>query len=224
MPMNVKTLSHDDIAFPCAYRRKKFYLCFYYASNSSDGGYIVSQKGGGMRRLLQVGGFLFGIVFWVALAPAFAGGTKIGVVDVQKIMRESAVARDARGMFLLDVEAKRAVLRSKEKEVHNMKKAPGTQGSNPSSTGGKEKREKFDREVKDLRHLRDDMEEELKKKEAELRLKLLCEIREAAKAYLQKEKYSIIFEKKALFVFDEAVDVTDEIIAFYDAKKEELQR
>ena len=62
----------------------------------------------------------------------------------------------------------------------------------------------------------DDMEEELQKKESELRKKL---VREVVKAFLEKKKIAVIFEKKDVFVWDDAVDVTEEIVALYDAQK-----
>ena len=80
-----------------------------------------------MKQIWQVVGISVGIVFWVALPSVFAGSAKIGVIDVEKIMRESVAARDARGLFLLDVEAKRAVLRSKEKEIRRMETVPEAQ-------------------------------------------------------------------------------------------------
>ena len=173
-----------------------------------------------MKQIWQVVGISVGILFWVALQPVFAGSAKIGVIDVEKIMRESVAARDARGLFLLDVEAKRAVLRSKEKEIRRMETVPEAQQGDLSTNGKNKKNEKRAQALKNLRHLRDDMEDDLNKKEKEMRRKLLKEIKDAAKAYLQEKKYTVIIEKKTLFVFDETVDVTDDVIKFYDAKKQ----
>jgi outer membrane protein len=82
-----------------------------------------------------------------------------------------------------------------------------------------EERENISREVKELKRLRDDMEEELKKKELELRRKLFTEIKGILDEFSKKEKYTIIFEKKEALVFDESADITGRIIELYDGKK-----
>lgn len=149
---------------------------------------------------------------------AFAAGMKVGVIDTQKILQKSKAARDARGAFLLEVEAKRATLKSREAEVRKMDGALKTFSGDRGSAEFKGMQEKMAQEVKDLKRLRADLEEELKKKDREMSRELLLRIREVVEEYRQKEKLTLILERKMTVAFDEAVDVTDQIIERFDAR------
>jgi outer membrane protein len=172
-----------------------------------------------MKRFVFVAFFLMGVMNGVESETVFAGSGKIGVLDIQKAIRDSAAATEARGLFLLDVEAKRGVLRSKEKELQSVKADVESTAQDQSSALFQERRENFERQKRELRQLRDDMEEELQKKEAELRKRLVREIREVTKGFMKKNKYAVVLEKQMVFVWDDAVDITDEVIASYDALK-----
>ena len=45
------------------------------------------------------------------------------------------------------------------------------------------------------------------------------DVQEILKQFSKNEKYSMIFEKKAVLVVDDGFDVTDKIIKIYDAQK-----
>ena len=83
----------------------------------------------------------------------------------------------------------------------------------------KEKREKLAQEFKEFKRLESDLNEQLKKKDAELTRKILMDVQEILKQFSKNEKYSMIFEKKAVLVVDDGFDVTDKIIKIYDAQK-----
>ena len=74
-------------------------------------------------------------------------------------------------------------------------------------------------QVKELRCLKADLEEELKRKDAELTRKLLTEIRDVVEEYRKKNKITVIFEKRSVVAFDGAIDITDKIIKLYDTVK-----
>ena len=180
---------------------------------------IESERKVCMKRFCLLGVLLFVAIVFMAVGPAHAGRVKIGVIDVQKIMQESKAAKDARGMFLMDVEAKRAVLKSRQDEVQKMEKELKEGESDTSSSAMKEKKDEIARAIKEIRRLGTSMEEELRKKDVELRRNHFEEIREIAKEFCKKKEYNIILEKTSIVFFDEEMDVTDEIIKMYDAKK-----
>lgn len=157
-----------------------------------------------------------GVTCLLIMGSAYAADVKIGVIDTQKIMRESRAAKSARAFFIKDVGAKREVLKEKQKEVRLMDEELKKDWKNMAPSVRKEKADKLARGDKDLKRLRSDLEEELKKKEKELNRKLLREISEIVKEYSKKEKYSVILEKRSLVASDEAIDITDKIIRLYD--------
>ncbi|MBW1862682.1 MAG: OmpH family outer membrane protein [Deltaproteobacteria bacterium] len=139
-----------------------------------------------------------GVTYLLLLGPAYAADVKIGVIDTQKIMRESRAAKMARVDFLKEIEMKRNILAAKQQEVKAMEEELKNKGKNMAPSVRKEKADNLARGVKKLKRLRSDLEEELKKKEKELNRKLLREISEIVKEYSKKEKYSVILEKRSV--------------------------
>jgi len=146
-------------------------------------------------------------------------GIKLGVIDTAKIMRESTAAKNLQAIFLKDREGKRGLLAAKEKEVRQMEEELKKPDPNLSGEARREKTDKLAKEVKELKRLGSDMEEELKKKNAELTQKLIGELREIVKAFSKKENYTLILEKGAVAASDDAIDITDKIIQIYDGQK-----
>ena len=159
---------------------------------------------------------LVGIMILLPLAAASAARIKIGLIDAQKIMRESRAAKKARAAFIKDVEAKRAVLRAKQEEVRALEEELKREGKKMSPSARKQKGEKLQKEIKELKRLGSDLEEELKRKDVELTQKLLREIVGIVKEFSIKENYTVILEKKSVVAADEAIDITDKIIRLYD--------
>ncbi len=162
-------------------------------------------------------GFL--LVSFIYAGLLYAADLKVGVIDIQKIMRESNAAKNARAVFLKDLEAKRNVFNAKQKEVQDLQEEIKNKIKDMSEALRIEKTEKLSKEAKELERLKADLEEELKKKDTELTRKVLKEISDVAQEYRRKEKYSIIYEKQTLVSYDEAIDITDKIIKLYDVVK-----
>ena len=161
----------------------------------------------------------FGIMFFVFAASAGAVKLKIGIIDTQSVIKNSKVAQDVRKGFMINLEAKRAVLRAKQEGIRAAEQELRVQGSSISSTELKEKRENLAQEVKELRRLRTDIEEELKKKDVELTRQLLKEVKQVVDKLAKEKKYTLILEKRSVVFSDAAVDITNEIIKRFDKEK-----
>ena len=142
---------------------------------------------------------------------------KIGFVDINKIMKESKAAKNARAIYQKDFESKKTIIKEKSDKVANLEK--DLKNTKQDSPAWKEKREKLAEEFKELKRLESDSNEQLKKKDAELTQKILADLQQLLKQFSKSENYSIIFEKKAALVSIEGLDITDKIIKIYDAQK-----
>lgn len=151
------------------------------------------------------------------VARADAAPSKIGFVDIGKIMRDSKAAQNARAIYQKDLESKKATLKAKGDRVTSLEK--DLKNTKQDSPALKEKREKLSQEFKEFKRLESDLNEQLKKKDAELTQKILVDLQQILKQFSRNEKYSMIFERKAALVIDEGIDVTDQIIKIYDAQK-----
>jgi outer membrane protein len=166
---------------------------------------------------------------WAAALAAFLGislaGTvtaadtnlKIGFVDIAKIMRDSKAAKNAREVYQKDLESKKAILKEKSDKVAALEK--DLKNTKQDSPAWKNKRDKLEQSVKELKRLQNDLNEELKKEDMEMTQKILTDVQNILKQVAKNENYSIIFEKKAALLTAEGLDITDKIIKLYDAQK-----
>lgn len=174
------------------------------------------HKGYGI--VLMVVTALFIVVAMVPAAMAAKDAPlKIGIVDINKIMQESKAAKNAQAVYLKDLEAKKAIYKEKREKVAALEK--DLKSTNPKSAAWKEKREKLAQEAKELKRLGNDLDDELKHKNAELTEKIALDLQQILKTFAHNENYSLILEKKTVLTADEGIDVTDKIIELYDAQK-----
>ncbi len=160
------------------------------------------------------------VCIMMILAPvsmaAGEGPARIGIIDTQKIMKESRAAKDARASFLKEREAKQAAFAGKEKEVVQLQEEIRKLGVGTAPDVRRAKTDRLNHEMKELKRFKDDLEEELKRREVELATKILQDVRRLLVDFRQKEKFTVILEKSAVVAYDDAVDITDRIIKIYD--------
>ncbi|MDI9571494.1 MAG: OmpH family outer membrane protein [Pseudomonadota bacterium] len=157
----------------------------------------------------------------LAASPRGTGGVaggKIGIVDMQRVLRESKNARNIRAAFLKDVERKQANIRAKEGEVRKLEE----EFNRLAPEAYEERKKKADHlkiEARNLQHLREDAEGELKRRDAEVTKKTIEEIMQVIRNYARSERFTLIIDRMAVITADEGVDVSERIIKLYDAQK-----
>ncbi|PKN63514.1 MAG: hypothetical protein CVU57_18970 [Deltaproteobacteria bacterium HGW-Deltaproteobacteria-15] len=164
-------------------------------------------------------GIIAGFLLTLPAGPAFAQTVKIGMIDYQKILRESGAAKKARDILMKDLEGKRAQYKSEEDQARKLEEELKKEGQSMTAADRQEKAGKLEKEIKELGRLKSDLEEDFRKKDAELARKILGEISGVVTEYLKKEKLTVVLEKRLVVAADDAIDITDKIIRLYDAKK-----
>ncbi|MGD0276005.1 MAG: OmpH family outer membrane protein [Syntrophales bacterium] len=159
------------------------------------------------------------LIMLIIVVPAWAASDlKIGVIDMDKILKDSKGAKKAQELLKEDFQSKQNKLVSKEKEVRKtedeLKKLEGK--GNPEDV--KEKRDRFTQQVKEYKRLQSDLEEEFKKDKMEMTQKVLDEIKEVVNSFAKNEKYTLILEKKQYIWATDTTDITDRIIKLYDVR------
>jgi outer membrane protein len=150
--------------------------------------------------------------------PAFAAEFKIGVIDTQKFLSQSAKITKVRADFTKEFETKRQELIKRQSAAQALETELNTKGSTMTDQVRREKTDTLRKEARDLPRMKEEIEAEMQAKNTELGQKFLKEIRDNASEYLKKEKLSLIIEKGSVVVSDASVDVTDQIIKLYDSK------
>lgn len=154
----------------------------------------------------------------VTTAPVVhAEDAKIGIIDIQRIIQESAPAQKAREAFLEEREAKRSVLLKKRQEVLRMQQEV-QENQGLSEAQQQAEVERINQERKELSRLASDLEEELKKKDIEMTREVLEEVRQVVDRYRKAQGYTVILERKSVVSYDEAMDITGAIIQNYNAQ------
>lgn len=171
-----------------------------------------------MTKFLWFTSVFFVLLLAVSGGVSTAADAKIGLIDTQKIMRESNAAKKARDILSKDLEAKRAQYKGEEDQARKLEEELKRDSQNMTPAARQEKAEKLEKEIKELGRLKSDLEEDFRRKDAELARKIIGEIGEIVKEFTKKEKYTVILEKRYIVAADDAIDITDKIIRLYDAK------
>lgn len=156
---------------------------------------------------------------WLLVLPAFAAGElKIGVIDMDKILRDSKGAKKAQELLKEDFQSKQEKLVSKEKEVRKTEEDLKKMEGKGNFDDIKDKRDQFTQQVKEFKRLQSDLDEAFKKDKMEMTQKILDEIREVVNSFAKNEKYTLILDKKQYIWASDTTDITDRIIKLYDSK------
>ena len=150
-----------------------------------------------------------------------AAATRIVYVDVQKVLVRSVAGVAAReqlerekATMQKDVDARRA-------EVEKLREELEKKGLVLSAESKREKEETFQRKVRDIRRLAEDLEKELQRKEQTLTQKLLQELTTLIERIGKERGFLLIVERHSAGVIygDAEADITEEIIKAYDQEK-----
>ena len=161
--------------------------------------------------------FVWMCALTLAQGTSIAADVKIGVIDTQKIMRDSKGAKKARDILMKDLEAKRAQFKSEEDQARKLEEELKRDGQAMEAKARQEKAEKLEKELKELSRLKSDLEEDFRKKEADLTRKIFADISGIVKDFQKKEKFTVILEKRLVVAAEDSIDVTDKVIGLYDA-------
>jgi outer membrane protein len=171
---------------------------------------------------MRINGVL--LVAATVLASATAGeaaATRIGYVDVQRVLVRSTAGVAAReqlerdkATMQKDVDARRAELEKLRDEIEK-------KGLVLSGDARREKEETLQRKVRDLRRTAEDLEKELQRKEQQATQKILQEVTGVIERVGKERGFLLIVERRSAGVIygDAEADITEEIIKLYDQEK-----
>lgn len=146
--------------------------------------------------------------------PVSAQALKIGVFEVQKVMRESKTIEGYRQDIMKQIEGKRRPLRDREESARTTEEKLRKEGEKLPVNERRVLEEKLVNDAKDIKRLREDFEIEVRKLDAELAHKALGMISGVVKNIAEKEGYTVVFERSAagIVYFKDTVDITNKII------------
>jgi outer membrane protein len=153
--------------------------------------------------------------------PAGAAGTRIGYVDVQRVLVRSVAGVAAREQLERDKVTMQKDVDNRRTEVDKLRDEMDKKGLVLSAESRREKEETLQRKVRDLRRLAEDLEKELQRKEQQATQKILGELTGVIEKIGKERGFLLIVERRSGGVIygDPEGDVTDEVIKLYDQEK-----
>lgn len=144
---------------------------------------------------------------------------KIGVFDMQKIMRDSKKIAGYREKFGVTMEEKRRQFEAKQAAVKQGEEVLAADGPALSVKDRKTREDRHAAEVRELKRMRDDVDAELQKMDRALTQQVFVDLTGVVTAVGEKEGYDLVFEKTASGVAyaRTKLDMTDKVIAAYDS-------
>lgn len=149
--------------------------------------------------------------------PAFTADiAKIGVVDFQRVLLESAPGKEVQETIQTRGRQMEADLKQKGGELEKMTE----QLNRDAMVMSRDKRDEAQREMEikryDFQSLQKKYQTEIRDLENRMIEKLKTEIFDVAQDIGQKEGYLLIIEQGAVIYFPAALDITDKVIADYN--------
>jgi outer membrane protein len=170
---------------------------------------------------------------WAAQATMSA--LKMGIVDLDRALKESAAGKQAlqtlkqfRDKVVKEINDKKRQKDSKETTLRDLQTELTSQSLVLSETAKRDKEETYRRQVRELRKFIDDSnrfieesERELREREAEMTSKLLRDLLDVIRAVGKEESFTVIFERNDRFLLyaADAIDLTEKIIKRFDTAK-----
>ena len=173
------------------------------------------------RWTLGIVALVAGALIGGPVAMGEAAGTRIGYVDVQKVIVRSVAGVAAREQLEREKVTMQKDVDNRRTEVDKLREEMDKKGMVLSAEARREKDETLQRKVRDLRRLAEDLEKELQKKEQQATQRILQELTGVIEKMGKERGFLLIVERRSGGVIygDPEHDITDEVIKVYDQEK-----
>src|SRR6266542_241961 len=168
---------------------------------------------------LLVAGLVTGTWLGVTAPSAqTANGTRVGFVDIQRVLARSAAGVAAREQLEKEKAVMQKQVDAQRAELEKLRDDLDKKGQLLSADARREKQDLLERKVRDARRLVDDLQGTLQKKEEAMLAKVLQDVSGLIQQVGKDRGYSIVLERQRSSVLYAAADadLTDELIRASD--------
>lgn len=148
-----------------------------------------------------------------------AAETKIGVIDFQRVLRESVGGKAAKAEIERRGEAIEASLKQQRDDLEKLKTKLEAEARVMSEDRRDREERDFRIKVNDFKSIQKKKAKEFKDFEGEVIQKVQKEVFELVEQIGEKNGFTLIVEKGLILYNSDTVDVTDQLITLYNAKK-----
>jgi len=150
-----------------------------------------------------------------------ADSSKIAVINMQKLQEKSEKFQKIRGTLKQKYEALQKKLDNEKNELVKMEEELKKQGMMLSLDAKEDKQKQLTKKKRHYKYLAEELTREMKEAEIEATNKFGKEIEKVVEKIGKRDAYTLILGKRTmgLVYYDNAIDITDEVIKAYDQKK-----
>jgi outer membrane protein len=165
--------------------------------------------------------FLATALMLFAFAAPAAAQIKLAIVDVQRALNESQAGKKAKEQFKVEFDRMQNSLKGEKDRLDRLKDDLEKKAVVLKDSERKTKADEFEAKRRDLRRKLEDSDAELRKKDSELTGDILKQLAEVIQQIGERDGYTVILESSSSSVLygSKSIDITDEVIRSYDAKK-----
>ncbi|NWF52946.1 MAG: OmpH family outer membrane protein [Nitrospirae bacterium] len=153
-----------------------------------------------------------------------AESTKIGYIDLQRVVYESEAGKKAKSELDALVKSKQAIVDEKRHTLERLKSDLEKQASVLSPEARKAKQDEIEKMEREYLRLAQDSETELRKKDSELKETIVKEIFELLDKIGKEEGYTLILDKSMFIYGNKELDITNMVIKKYNESKAGLKK
>ncbi len=168
--------------------------------------------------MVLVAGMGLGPSAALAQTPAPNTATRVGFVDIQRVLARSAAGVAAREQLEKEKATMQKQVDAQRAELEKIRDELEKKGQLLSADARREKQELLERKVRDARRLVDDLQGTLQKKEEAMLAKVLQDVSGLIQKVGKEKGFALVLERQRSSVLYAAADadLTDEIIRAYD--------
>ncbi|MBY0277335.1 OmpH family outer membrane protein [Candidatus Binatia bacterium] len=161
------------------------------------------------------------LVFLCVPGLAAAADVKIGYVDLQRALNESAAGKKAKEDFRGQVDRLEGQLKGKKEELDKLKSDLETKGTVMADAQRKKLETEFEQKRLDLKRRFEDSQQELQKKDQELTGKIIQDLQGIIKEVGDRDGYTLILElgSSPVLYYKKSADITDDVLSVYNGRK-----
>ena len=150
-----------------------------------------------------------------------AGSNKFGVVDIEKFQEQSKSFQNIKEDLQQKFTSLQKKLDEKRDELIEIENELKKQSMMLSLDAKEDKAKELEKKRRHFKYLADDFTQEMKQAQLEARQSLGKELEKVVEKIGKKEGYTLIMERRTvgLVYFDNALDITDQVIKEYDKMK-----
>ena len=172
----------------------------------------------GIARLAAIAAVAAGLGVAPAAAQTAPAATRVGFVDIQRVLARSSAGVAAREQLEKEKAAMQKQVDSQRTEIEKLREEIEKKGQLLSADARREKQEQLERKVRDARRLVDDLQGTLQKKEEALLAKVLQDVSGLIQKVGKDKGYALVLERQrssVLYASPDA-DLTDDVLRAYD--------